>query len=112
MKKLEEQIAACKSLVEDLDGEIAQEHDEIQTKGQNVCNDIQTVATLNALLTVLRNPQIRATEGANLRVMLQDCMNQFDEDGSALAGLCPAKLRKEASNLLEASQTVKRARKS
>ena len=115
MKKVEEQIAAGKSIADDLDGDIAEEYDQIQTKAQNGCNDIQTIATLNALLAVLRNPQIRATEGASLRVMLKDCMDQFDEDGSALAGLCPAKLRKEAMDILEASQSskpVKRLKKS
>ena len=116
MKKVQELTAACQSIAEDLDGAIALKHDELRVTAESLTNGIQTIATFNALLAVLRNPQIRATEGAGFRVMLKDCMNQFDEEGSPLVGLCPAKLREEAEDILlaQASSSAKgsnRARK-
>ena len=52
MKKVQELTAACQRIAEDLDGEIALEHDEIKVTAESLPNDIQTIVTFDAFRNI------------------------------------------------------------
>ena len=91
---------------------IAGECDEMAVKADHLTADIQAVGTIHAFANVLRNAQFRATEGVGLLQKLKEVMDQFDMEGSSMAGSCPPDMRTESGDILSGNKSSTLAKRS
>ena len=70
--------------------------------------EVQSIISLNAMLTLLRNPRIRLGPGQDLRALLFTVYSGFTDDGLDLA--CPEVFMKQAEEILDALSEDKQER--
>ena len=88
---------------------VAEKLDQFFTEGDDATTNMRAIASINAVLSIVRNPLISSTEGAELRTMLEEVMKEFDEE--SLAGMCPSSLREDADKILSMGQKDKQPAK-
>ena len=62
--------------------------------------EMHAYAAINALLSLIRNPAIKTTEGKNLRDTLKTVMDSFDDEESMPPNCCPTTLWDAAAQIV------------
>ena len=83
--------------------DMTEELDDLVTQCNMDINNMKAVATINAVISIVRNPAIGSTEGAPLRATLNEVMKEFDSE--ELLDMCPSSLREDADKILSMKDT-------
>ena len=97
-QKLEKCIEECEKACTEWQCTATLDMDQVTAPAGEELRAMRAAVTIYTGLCLVRNPQIKTTQGAALRSGLEEVMKDFDSE--ELDGLCPATLREEADAII------------